>query len=556
MRLSTLIAQALFGAFALAPLVVVHAQGIAYPSFRYIAYETLNADKVALATALGYDADSWNTPGINPTESIAYANMGFGQETISDLGFSEDQWDCFVNHYLDPYDFWDELPNQVIKEHLMGIGFTQAIWDDSISDPASFDKYWEELTEEEQASATELCFLQETWDQEALIDWKASLFLAVANPANSRGIAYPSVRYVQYQTLNADKVALATALGYDEDSWNQPGTNPTETIAYANMGFGQETISEMGYTEDQWDCYVNHYLDSFDYWDELPNQVIKAHLMGLGFTQEIWDAITDEDPSSFDKNWNELSVEEQSSATELCYFQETWDNEGLEAWTTLPPMEARITDVEYPSIRYVQWAYLDPAALVLAEYLGYTQETWNVPGTALIEDIAFVDQGVGKETILELGFTEANWDCYINHYEYFDWEGLGAQGVQPYYTTLGWTDATWPTRYTDSVPVPVAFDTAWEDLSTEEKAAAEQLCYFLETWEGIDLMVWTTIAPEFLPTKAPSPASEVQDPADSIMEVPSGPTISQVQGQRSSGAPEGYGFLVCTVSIFLSLFLQ
>ena len=363
--------------------------------------------------------------------------------------------------------------------------------------------------------------------------------------ANSRGIAYPSFRYVPYETLNADTVTLSIRLGYNEGNWNIPGTNPTESSAYANLGLGKETISDLGFTEDQWDCYVNHYLDAFNDWDNLPDQVIKKHLMGIGYTEEIWDDSTVA-PTSFDKFWDELTQEEQSSATELCYFQETWDRAELEdAWTEpTPPTTSRVErGVEYPSIRYLQWAFLDPADLARAFYLGYNEFTWNLPGTNPLEYIALSDQAKGIPELLAMGFTEASWDCFVNHYQYFEWDGLGTQGVQQYYTTLGFTEDTWITRDRTR---PEAFDTPWEDLSVEHQAAAVQLCYFQDTWDQTDLIYWTTTPPEFAPSATPS--ASLAPSLDPI-----GAVNNQIQ--QDSGVPEGYGLLLSTVSILLSLFL-
>jgi hypothetical protein len=153
--------------------------------------------------------------------------------------------------------------------------------------------------------------------------------------ANSRGIAYPNFRYVQYNTLSAETVALATELGYDAANWNTPGTNPTEGIAYANLGAAQQTILDLGFDSQQWDCYVNHHLDNFDYWDEIQDNDVKGYLMGIGHTQDNWNSGSP--PESSYKDWVELTTEEQASAVELCYFQETWDLKSMVDWVPIPP---------------------------------------------------------------------------------------------------------------------------------------------------------------------------------------------------------------------------
>jgi hypothetical protein len=133
--------------------------------------------------------------------------------------------------------------------------------------------------------------------------------------------------------------------------------------------------------------------------------------------------------------------------------------------------------IPLPQFRYVAWASLTPETQVLAGRLGYTSDTWNVPGTAIIENLSFrtiqeSDEPDRVNFITAVGFTKPSWDCYMNHYRNFTWQELEIVGVQPYYATLGWTESAW----TDNVP-PRTESLEWDGLSHDEIVAAESVCY-------------------------------------------------------------------------------
>jgi hypothetical protein len=336
MRLS--FPRAVFPLFFLAPLVVnANSRGIAYPSFRYVEYDTLNADTVALATSLGYDADYWNKPGTNPTESSAYANLGMGQETISKLGFNSEQWDCYVNHYLDASYFWDELPGKGVQDYLIGIGYNEDVWE-SRSQPEAYYKDWDELTQDEQGNATELCYFQEIWDREALVDWEGDV-----KDLDARGIAFPAFRYIQFQYLDAsDQAVLVNDLGYDLAgfTWDLPGSNTLELISYSGLGpNGQQVVTDLGFTKGQWDCYISHYHYQFFTWPMLDTEGVQGYFAVLGYNETTWTAGSA--PALFSLPWDQLSEEQRANAEQLCYFKEIWDSETLDAWTSPAPTQAR-----------------------------------------------------------------------------------------------------------------------------------------------------------------------------------------------------------------------
>lgn len=48
-----------------------------------------------------------------------------------------------------------------------------------------------------------------------------------------------------------------------------------------------DILVKWGVTEEQWDCYINHYSD-YD-WDELINATVVEYFITLGWNQESWE---------------------------------------------------------------------------------------------------------------------------------------------------------------------------------------------------------------------------------------------------------------------------
>ena len=65
---------------------------------------------------------------------------------------------------------------------------------------------------------------------------------------------------------------------------------------------------------------MNHYLDFT--WSELVDRGMDEAAMELGFTEQTWD--NDEWPASFQKNWSDLTENEQWAAVRFCYWQDNW----------------------------------------------------------------------------------------------------------------------------------------------------------------------------------------------------------------------------------------
>ena len=72
-------------------------------------------------------------------------------------------------------------------------------------------------------------------------------------------------------------------------------------------------------------------------------------------------------------------------------------------------------------------------------------------------------------------------DCFVNHYEQFTWDQLNEKGVQEHYRALGWTQDHWE-QTSFAGDLPFTEGRWWDMLTTNEKKAANKLCYFEDNW--------------------------------------------------------------------------
>lgn len=141
------------------------------PNFRYMPWDQLSSVTQSIATnMMGYTEASWNTFGSAVVEKNTFFNLDNDErEGALELGFYTHTWDCFMNHYLSYY--WSSF-HEDLKVAVETLGWTEEMWaDDSGMQPPSEGKMWVDLTPEEKAAATRMCYFQELWDGDSITTW-------------------------------------------------------------------------------------------------------------------------------------------------------------------------------------------------------------------------------------------------------------------------------------------------------------------------------------------------------------------------------------------------
>ena len=87
-------------------------------------------------------------------------------------------------------------------------------------------------------------------------------------PTDVQLAVYPDVRFVEWSKLDMNQMSLAaSSLGYNENTWNIPGTAYLETLSFraiASTGVSREkALEELGFNRPTWDCYINHFAGKF-----------------------------------------------------------------------------------------------------------------------------------------------------------------------------------------------------------------------------------------------------------------------------------------------------
>ncbi|KAL3919363.1 MAG: hypothetical protein SGILL_003790, partial [Bacillariaceae sp.] len=162
-----------------------------YPEKRFGAnWENLDEDTRADARTLYYGWKKWDLVERSARESYlsyeeAILDMTKDQKkALDNLVANAESWDCYINHY-DSYGWTDIESDETLLSAFVALGYTESWWDGSatlaptldgrqFSWQASFfgeetpleayDKYWDDLTDEEKDAAKTLCYDANTWD--------------------------------------------------------------------------------------------------------------------------------------------------------------------------------------------------------------------------------------------------------------------------------------------------------------------------------------------------------------------------------------------------------
>jgi hypothetical protein len=180
-----------------------------------------------------------------------------------------------------------------------------------------------------------------------------------------------------------------------------------------------------------------------------------------------------------------------------------------------------------PTNRFTPFELLEADLQTAALTVGWTTDTWNVPGTVAFEVNRYADLSADQQAPLTspLDIDGLQWDCWINHYAGYFWNELESEAeVQDYWTALGWTENSW-----NEIDNPPATEEAsWADLTDAEEAAATALCYNELTWDLLSLTTLITALPTQAPSVSAGPSAATQTMQPTMSPVTATPTVAPV----------------------------
>jgi hypothetical protein len=132
------------------------------------------------------------------------------------------------------------------------------------------------------------------------------------------------------------------------------------------------------------------------------------------------------------------------------------------------------------------------------------------------------------------------WDCYINHYLYYEWSDLNVT-IQAYMTSIGWTDDTWGS----SNYKPNSYNMYWDELTDEQRGNATEVCYFENIWNKETLQYWTTAPPTVPPTPAPTTSASPTMVSSAV------PTEVKEMGSSTAAVPKSLPLLLTSALLVM-----
>lgn len=88
-----------------------------------------------------------------------------------------------------------------------------------------------------------------------------------------------------------------------------------------------------------------------------------------------------------------------------------------------------------------------------------------------------------QQAINDLGMDKDQWDCFMHHYEYDQWDYMPDHAREAL-IQLGWVKCSWESEPDCLVGPPDSEGFNWRKLNASEKAAAINLCWFKSSWDS------------------------------------------------------------------------
>lgn len=222
---------------------------LARPMSRFVPWEDMDEGaRTILAENLGYTELTWNVHRLAEVESRGHFELMYFESDAAEtvLGLDQVGWDCWINHY-DSYG-WADLEGRGLAGAMSGLGWNEASWEGGADPPPSDSKSWNELTEDEQLHATDLCLYRENWD---MID--------MTRNDEPFPFPMPTLRYTAWEALSPEQRRIAeNVFLYDETTWNDVGFADIEKRAWDDLTVDQQPIAiQLGLYSRTWDCYQN-----------------------------------------------------------------------------------------------------------------------------------------------------------------------------------------------------------------------------------------------------------------------------------------------------------
>lgn len=211
-------------------------------------------------------------------------------------------------------------------------------------------------------------------------------------------------RFVPWTKLDRNLQVIAQDhFRYSKDTWDNFGTNPIEYLQWDDLSDKQkEAAVELGFEDEvSWNCWMNNW-QSFS-WKQLHSLQLAKYMVSLGWDMDQWNSQYNNPPAERKGVWDEMTMEQQRNANQLCFYKTSYDRLDLPSHGFGYPMAK-------PEERFVPWQDIDEKFRVkLEQSLGYTELTWNVLRLADIEQMGWFEFAYDERVSLHFAMVLLEW---------------------------------------------------------------------------------------------------------------------------------------------------
>jgi hypothetical protein len=381
------------------------------------------------------------------------------------LGYTNKSWDC-VN---------DSHESQVRKGITKHVVQTSSVVD--ACDSPITAKSWDDLNPAEKGAAKQLGIDQDVWE----------------------GHKDADVEDLDWKDLNPAQQQSLTTLGFNQKSWDcmaDAHADASKKVAATKAAAAAKKSHVWGADATVWDTNMILACDapiSNKNWDDLSGGE-KDAAAKLGFNKQSWEGQTP--IATDDLTWNELSDAQRSAATQLGFNKKNWDcmedahesqvKKGLSKhtihkWSTTETVwdKSILMGCDAP-IGAKSWDDLSTKERSAAQQLGFDKKSWEGEVPIAVDDLDWDDLTLAQQaSATQLGYSQKSWDCVVDAHDHQVQSGASK------HVTHNWskTETVWDKTLISACDAPIS-NKSWDDLNSSEKAAAKQLGFDKNSWEG------------------------------------------------------------------------
>eukprot|EP00978_Attheya_sp_CCMP212_P002741 scaffold5612_cov46-Attheya_sp.AAC.4 len=290
---------------------------------------------------------SWTVQGMNEErEEDTWSDLDEEDRALAEIvGFTGDSWDCLWEKDEDAAivgKAWGEIEAEV-QAALEGIFWTRDLWDNYGTENNYGSFAWTHMDKYVHDAWKSIGVTNDwkSWWQQGMSDDTSTIVESspeedgtpeedASSPKEGAFLYYGNVAWDDLP-LNIKDAWQAIGFTNASKSWWQQGRDydAIESKSWSTLdienSFFQGNATIVGFTNETWDCHINHYYDYS--WEELIAYDLNEYFETIGYTaSDMWEGDDETDLDFEDKEWDEIETEVQGALVSICWTEDLWDD--------------------------------------------------------------------------------------------------------------------------------------------------------------------------------------------------------------------------------------